>query len=383
MIGSLVLLALVVAAFGAWGMWGRRRDSSGATGPAVAAGPAGPGAADSTPPPSAGGGPAGDLERWVGAGLISRRQADAIAAYEGRAAAPRSPTGERRVSLIAEALGYVGAVLALAGAAVGLGQAWEGIPTWGQLAIAAAATVLLLIGGLVLRHQVEPAFERLASVLWFLTVGAGAGTLAVLAVEGLEWEDGGRITLLIGAGTAALAGLLWAIRRAPLQHLALFITLHAALVGAILCLPGDAPGWSYALLVLVLGILWALLGWRRVLEPWWLALGLGSVGAMIGPSIAIGEYPWLLVAALATSVFLMVVSVPSGQFPLLAVGTLGTFAYLTWAVVRYFSDSLGVPLALVIVGGVFLALAVIAGRLTQVTRVRRWRSRGRGDAANR
>ena len=59
----------------------------------------------------------------------------------------------------------------------------------------------------------------------------------------------------------------------------------------------------------------------------------------------------------------MAVSVPTRQTPLLALGTLGAFGYITWAVVHYFGDSLGVPVALVIVGAVFLVLAVLAGVL--------------------
>lgn len=377
----IILAVLLVAALVAWGIWAKRHGSTG-TGPGL--GREGTGAEEAEVGPAVGEpvgrGLAAGLERWVAAGLISGEQADAIAAHERRSAATRAPAGERRISLIAEALGYVGTALALAGAAVGLGQAWEDIPAWGQLAIAAGATALLLVGGLVLFRQTEMAFRRLQSVLWLLAVGAAAWTLVVLGVEFLDLEDDERMVLLVGAGTAALAGLLFAVRRNPIQHAAFFATLHAALIGAVLSLPGDAPTWCYALLVWALGTVWGLLGWFRVLEPWWLGMALGSVGAIIGPAVGIDRYPWLLAVALATSVFLMVVSVSTGQVPLLAVGTLGTFAYLTWAVVRYFSDTLGVPLALVIVGGVFLGLAVVAGRLTQVTRGRRRRPRA-GAAA--
>jgi len=183
------------------------------------------------------------------------------------------------------------------------------------------------------------------------------------------------MVLLVGAGTAALAALLWIVRSTALQHGALFATLLAAFIGAVLCLPGEAPIWVYALLVWALGTAWALLGWRRKIEPWWLGIALGSVGAVVGPAVGIDEYPWLLAVGLATSIFLMVVSVPTGQVPLLAVGTMGTFGYVTWAVFRYFGETLSVPLTLVVVGGVFLGLAVVAGRLTQVTRGRRRRPR--------
>jgi len=371
--GAVLVIALV-----AWGIWAMTHNSAGA-----GSGRRGVTAESAAIDPDAGAqgrSLAADLDGWVAAGLISREQADAIAAHERAAAAVRKPTRERRVSLIAEALGYVGTALALAGAGVGLGQAWEDIASWGRLSIAGGATALLLLGGFVLLSQTEPAFRRLQSVLWFLAVGAAVWALVILGIEYLDLSDDERIVLLVGAGTAALAAVLWAVRREALQHAALFASLHAALIGAVLCLPGDAPMWAYALLVWGIGVVWGLLGWFRVLEPVWLGMALGSAGAMIGPAIGIGDYPWLLAVALATAVFLMVVSVPTGQVPLLAVGTMGTFGYLTWAVIRYFSDSLGVPLALVIVGGVFLALAVVAGRLTQATRGRRRRSRARAEA---
>lgn len=373
----IALAALLVAGLVAWGIWAKThggaapRPGVGGSAGAESGGAAGVG--DANP------GPAG-LDRWLAAGLITAEQHASILAFEREAAAGRRPAPERRVSLIAEALGYVGTALALAGAAVGLGQTWEDIPAWGQLAIAAGATALLVLGGLLLLRQREPAFRRLQSVLWFLAVGAAAWALVVLGAEFFDLEDDERMVLLVGAGTAALAALLWAVRSSPLQHLALFGTLQAALVGAVLSLPGEAPVWCYAVLIWALGAAWGLLGWRRLLAPWWAAIALGSIGAVVGPAVGIDGYPWLLAVALGTAVGLMVVSVPSGQVPLLAVGTLGTFSYLTWAVIRYFRDTLGVPLALVVVGGVFLGLAVVAGRLTQVTRGRSRRP-GAGAAA--
>jgi len=369
------IAALVVAALVAWGIWAKTHDSAGA-GPGPGRGAARVEGAEGRTAAGLPGGPlAGDLERWVAAGLLSGDQAEAIAAHERASAVTRAPAPERRVSLIAEALGYVGTALALAGVAVGLGQTWEDIPAWGRLAIAAGATAVLLLGGFLLLRQTEPAFRRLQSVLWLLAVGAAAWALVVLGVEFIDLNEAEPMVLLVGAGTAALAGALWAVRRNPLQHAALFATLHVALIGAILSLPDDTPIWVYALVVWALGVAWGLLGWFRVLEPGWLGMALGSVGAVVGPAVGADDYPWLLAVALATSIFLMVVSVPTGQVPLLAVGTLGIFSYLTWAVFRYFGDSLGVPLTLVIVGGVFLALAVVAGRLTQVTRGRRRRPR--------
>jgi hypothetical protein len=370
MIGAVLLAVAVLVA---WGIWAKTHDSAS---PGRRA--AGPSEAEPEPAPGLQAGPTG-LERWVTAGLITSEQAESIRAFERAEAVARPPARERRVSLIAEALGYVGTALALAGAAVGLSQAWEGFPSWSRLVTAFGTAALLVLGGLVLLRQTEPAFRRLQSVLWVLAVGAAAWAMGVLHVEVLELEAPEQVVLLIGAGSAALALVLWVVRRDPLQHAALFATLVVALIGAILSLPGEAPVWVYGLAVWLVGVLWGVLGWQRVLPPWWLAVALGSVAATVGPAVGIDEYPWLLVVALGTALFLMVVSVPTGQVPLLGVGTLGTFGYTTWAVFRYFGDSLGVPLTLVVVGGVFLGLAVVAGRLTQVTRQRR--HPGAGEAA--
>ncbi len=97
------------------------------------------------------------LDRWVEAGLLSADQASAIRAHETRPA-----TAPRRVSLLAEALGYAGAALATAGIAAALGRAWADWPPWVHLLIALAAAAGTLLGGALLRNQSEPAFARLA-----------------------------------------------------------------------------------------------------------------------------------------------------------------------------------------------------------------------------
>ncbi|HEX9311548.1 MAG TPA: DUF2157 domain-containing protein, partial [Actinomycetota bacterium] len=59
------------------------------------------------------------LDEWVRASLITEAQADAIRAFEDRKA-PRAS-----VALITEALGYLGAALAAAAAAVLVGRSWN------------------------------------------------------------------------------------------------------------------------------------------------------------------------------------------------------------------------------------------------------------------
>jgi hypothetical protein len=319
--------------------------------------------------PSAGAPPwlAADLDRWSAAGLITVEQAGAIVSFETRSAGPKP---SHRVSLLAEALGYAGSALALAGAGVALGQKWTDMASWAHLTVAGASACLALAGGWLLRKQEEPAFKRLMSVLWFLTVGGVAWTLVVLGADLLDL--GGESTGLLAAGGAAVvaAGLWWRLQFG-LQQLGFLAAGLATVVATIVWLPGKAPLWTFALAVWVLGSLCAFVGWKDWVHPGWLALMLGTVGALVGPSIAGEDYGWALIPGLVTAAAVMAVGVRIRETPLLALGTLAAFSYLTWVVVRYFSDSLGVPLALTVVGVIFLALAVLAGRLGRATLGRR------------
>ena len=90
------------------------------------------------------------LERWTAAGLIDRDQAAQIEQAEraraeavpGRPGAPR-----RRLPLVAEVLGYVGALLAATAIGVALHQVWTHVPPAAWLAFTAVLAVGLLTGG--------------------------------------------------------------------------------------------------------------------------------------------------------------------------------------------------------------------------------------------
>jgi hypothetical protein len=310
---------------------------------------------------------AADLERWSAAGLITPQQADAIVSFEAR---PVEAEPSHRVSLLAEALGYAGSALALAGVGVAVGQTWADVAPWAHLTVAAAFACLTFAGGWLLHGQTEPAFKRLMSVLWFFTVGGVAWSLVVLGADLLDLGEDSTGLLAAGGSAVVATGLWWRLQFG-LQQLAFLAGGLVTVVVAILWLPGEPPSWTVALAVWVLGSLWAWLGWKDRVHPGWLALMLGTVGALVGPSIAGEDYGWVLIPGLATAAGVMAISVRVRETPLLVLGTLAAFSYLTWAVVRYFSDSLGVPLALVIVGVIFLALAVLAGRLGRATLGRR------------
>src|SRR3972149_6407346 len=283
----------------------------------------------------------GDLERWVKAGLLTGDQAAAIVAHEARPAAP-----DGGVSVLAEALGYAGAAPA----------------------IAAIPPALALAAGSMLRSKTEPAFRRLMSLLWFLSIGGFAGTAGIIIAEYATDFDEDWVPLVIGLAMLFPAFVLWRLLPAVLQQLALLGGLVVTVMGLFAVVPGEPNGTAMALAAWGIGVAWVVLGWRGWPKPQMATMVVGSVVAAYMPVIAAQDHEWLLALGIATGAALMVLSVRSGALPLLAIGTVTVFAYVTGVVLRYFRDQLGVPLALMIIGAVFIVLAFRAARLGKFRR---------------
>ncbi|MCA1727156.1 MAG: DUF2157 domain-containing protein [Actinobacteria bacterium] len=297
-----------------------------------------------------------DLERWVDAKLISPQQAAAIRAYERGDRAPA-----RRGSLVSEALGYVGAALALAGLVAALGRVWNDLDPLARVAILAVAGVIFLAAGAVARTSDEPAFDRLSSVLWAVSAGLAAWALS----EGFQ-DDGGTgetTALLTALASFAYSGFLWRVQPRTLQQIPMFLSALAVVTLALALLPVGRGPEALAIAFIVLGGGWLLASHAGAVAPEETGLMLGAVLLLIAPATPAAETGVFFLVAFVICGGLMAAGVAWEHLSLLAVGTAGTFAYLTWAVVEYFGDSLGVPLALSIAGGLVLAVALLATRL--------------------
>src|SRR6056297_3193506 len=128
------------------------------------------------------------LRTWVAAGLLEPDQAARIAAFEGTSAEPGTPgvtpptgvgaTRSDRITM-AEAIGYVGAALALGAIALLLGELWRDLLVGGRLALVAVLTLAVFGSGLALRDTDSGAMGRLSGVLFAATV-AGVGWFAAV-----------------------------------------------------------------------------------------------------------------------------------------------------------------------------------------------------------
>jgi hypothetical protein len=279
---------------------------------------------------------------------------------------------ERRISLLTEAVAYVGVILLLAGGAVAIGQRWTSIPRWGQVGVLAGAAAFFLLIGIVVRRVREPAMQRLAGVVWFLSVACVAG--AVWLAWWKAYGSTGPVTVLVGGAVTVYSAALWLVRRGALQNVALFAGLIVTGLGIVDYVvdivnghggTGSAPAIVGVLPLWAFGLAWAWLGWRRYVEPVWVTIPCGVILALIVPIFAV-SHGWGHVGyaiGIATAAAVMAASVPLRNVPLLALGALAMFGYVTSAAVRYLHQSLGVPSALAITGVLIIGLAVVSARL--------------------
>jgi hypothetical protein len=300
------------------------------------------------------------LARWVEAGLLTEEQARAI-----RSAERGGPT-EPEPSLVATALGYLGASVALVGGVVAASRHWSAMGTASRLALSGGATVLLLGAGWAVRRRDHPALRSLDGFLWFLAAAAAAFT-AGLAVHELLDTEPRSVFLAAGLATTAVGALLWKLRRGPLQEIAVMAGLAVMLESLLRYLPG--PPDLHGLPLWGLGAVWGLLARGAILRPGRSALALAGVALLLGAQVL--SFGWRdagLALGIGTAIALLAVSVRLRSMLVLGFGAAGVLLFLPQIVFEYLGDSLGAPLALLVCGLALLSAAFLAARLRGTVR---------------
>ena len=272
---------------------------------------------------------------------------------DGAARAPR------RISLLTEAVGYIGAILVLAGGVAALSQNWRDLADGARLAMLAFAAAVFLAAGWLTRKSTEPALQRLSAITWVISVAAFAGGAAV--VNHMADTAGKTIFLTVTTSATGYAAVLWWLSRHAVQQLVTFggVLLSAA---AIVNFVVESPtSGIFGVTLWLISVAWAIAGWLRRLEPWWAAVALGMVAALIAPS-AIGLTWAMFTLGIGTAAAVMAIAVYARFTPALGFGAIGMLGYVTGAVAHYLGDRLGLPSALALTGLLVLAAAVGVAR---------------------
>jgi uncharacterized membrane protein len=298
------------------------------------------------------------LERWTAAGLITADQARAIRATE-----KRDGRTSQAIPSIAEVIAYVGAIFALSSVGFIASEVWEDIALGAQVGLVALVTGLFWIGGWWIQGGGSPVRERLATVLWFISAG-GFGWLADLVATDILDVDNG-YALIIGLALSLYAGLLYNLRRTPLQQIAL-----AGGVGFVCAGLSDVVGGDdwFGLFLWLAGAGWIALTREEVLIPRRTGFALGALGVLIGSeAVALNFFDSPdalgLILGLASAAALLYLSVSLSEMVLLGFGTVGLAVFVIHIIGEYLADGLGGAAALLVAGLALLLVALLAVRL--------------------
>ncbi len=303
------------------------------------------------------------LDRWTAAGLITREQAAAIGSYERDHADEAGASRQRSLTSPAEAIGYVGAALALGATALILSDLWRELLVGGRLALVAVLTVALFGAGLGVRTSSSGAMRRLTSVLFAATVAGVGWFSSVIAVDIADLRPAAAgVTVGLATVAVALVLYLWK-RRALLQLAVLGSTLIAPVSALGLTTISPGPGW-YGLVVGAVGAAWFLLALGGWLAPRVVGEIAGALVVFIG--VQVGSFADARVIGLAVGVAvaagLVALAVRRDELHHLIIGALALFVLSPQLVFEIFGDAIGAPATLLLVGLLLVLLAVGLGR---------------------
>ena len=306
------------------------------------------------------------LERWEAAGLISHDQGMrilALEAEEGRSAAPGG--APRRVAVLGEALGYVGAALVAAAIAFVMGPRWADLAAGVRVGLLFGGAVATLLIGVAVAGT-APAAQRVRAVLWALSAGFLGAGVAVALASVADWRAGS--AALLGAALALpYAGFLWwRSRRIPL-HLA---TFAAWLVSAALLGDTVDGGHTVAVLAWLGGVAWCGVAALHRLPPRRLGIALG-MGAALVATEGFLDAGWGEALGVATVVGVLAAAVAARSIDGLVIGAVGAFLVVPRVADRLLGGPVGAGVGLLVVGAVLLGAAVV------VLRGRRGGAKGR------
>jgi hypothetical protein len=301
------------------------------------------------------------LDTWVGEGLIEPAQAERI---KLRYAGPVETPAERvRVtSLVVEALGYVGGVIAVVAAMLIAGRYWDHLSTAGELALVGGTALVLAAAATAVPTRAGDAGARLRQVLMLASTIAAAGFFGLLFTLSIDLGD--HAFVAASAATTAYAGTWFALRHDLLAQIAMMVGLAVTSAAGLADLVGgggDVPSYVVGLGVWGVGVIWLLMAWGTLLGPRWVIEPLASVMAIGGAMATTSTDLWHLFS-LATVAAVILLALRSRDLLLFAVGAIGALQALPAAVIAWFADTTLVLFVLLFIGAGLIGLAIWIAR---------------------
>ena len=307
-----------------------------------------------------------ELSRKLSSGEVSR--GELLSRFNITSAVPTNGPKNEADSThfsMTKVLYILGAAIVIIGIAIFVSQVWDDIGSFGHVAVTLGLGFLLTAIGAVLLNQkpeekIGPVFHAIGGML------IPGGAVVLLHELNIDFANLWPVALTFGVIFIFYLLLDWMQKNAVLTFFAIangtaFIYL---LIQSIIDEPFYLHGDLYAYLTMIIGASYLLLayafrgGWNRQLLG---ALNFfGSLGFLAaGFSRVFDSQPWqmfyflIVIGGLFLSAYLKTRAI-------LLVSTLFLIAHVSYITGEYFTDSIGWPVALIILGFVFIGLGYVS-----------------------
>lgn len=313
------------------------------------------------------------LTRWVAANLLSPEQSARIHQFErGRsvavAASPPSTPGARpfvgrRIPAIAEAMGYLGGVLAMVGLTLLVARYWPSMATGWKLLFSGGVAVAMALLGWAVPESKDAAFSRLRGFVWLVSMAASGLFAGVAAHDGGGITRPESITLSISIAVGVVGALMWQLRERFLQQV---VTMAALVVAAATATSEFASTGFVGLAVAAAGVGLLASSWLKPMSFPWLNVAVGSVTLLAAGLVMRSDW---MAAGLIFSVITSAAMLATEIAPMMhldrarqrILGVVGLITLLMGvpASIGFFAERAGVLTGLIVwmIGGTLLVLA--------------------------
>ncbi len=301
------------------------------------------------------------LERWLEEGIISVEQADQMRSSSLGSPKPVTDMAveERRIPIVTEILGYVGAALAIWAVMFLVAEYWGNLTDWAQASLFGALALVLFAAGATLLDTVEPAFNRLSGVLWAGSVISLGGALYIIFDPMIGYSAESTWTL-VGALTAVAGGLMLRRRASAAQQVVFFAAVMTAVV-SLLNSGTDPEIFVYGFVSWGIGLIWILVARAGVLRPLGTATVLGAITMLYGAQMAAieGETDTFgILLGLATAALFATAGIVLKERLAIILGGIGIFWFVPQSMFHFFGETFGGMFGLFISGLAIVALAL-------------------------
>lgn len=278
-----------------------------------------------------------------------------------KALARESAFGTKRTGVASRLFGYLGGIFIIAGLVVFTSMYWYAVGSAARVVITLGAGFVAYLVGLTM--QSDPRYQPAATPLFLIAALLEPTGLFVMMIEYGHGGDPQLAVMFVCTVMVIQQGLTFRAR--PRGGL-LFATLFFATAGL-----GTTLDWlrlDKGYIGLVVGIVLLLLTYvigrtrHAAITPFWYFMGSAIFFTGLFNLLLDGMFSALLLLACS---FMIYISTVVRSRTLLFTSTLATLGYIGYYSYRYFSHSLGWPVALIVMGFVLIGLGSLAMRLNR------------------